>query len=148
MRSDPTPCRPQCSSEENLAAEARGSAAEERGKGGGDKKERGRRGVADSRCSEEAKLEWPPRKPGDSSEHDPVRTPRGAGHALSSHPQLLLVLSLAVSCAHCLLGERRSLMSHAPSEPSSAIDPNIRSACWRAISNRSKIHILFWRAYA
>ena len=36
----------------------------------------------------------------------------------------------------------------APREPSSAIDPNIRSALWRAISNRSKIHILFWRAYA
>ena len=35
-----------------------------------------------------------------------------------------------------------------PSEPSSAIDPNIRSALWRAISNRFKIHILFWRAYA
>ena len=27
--------------------------------------------------------------------------------SLSSQPQLLLVLSLAVSCAHCLLGERR-----------------------------------------
>ena len=35
-----------------------------------------------------------------------------------------------------------------PSEPSCAIDPNIRSALWRAICDQSKIHILFLRAYA
>ena len=33
-------------------------------------------------------------------------------------------------------------------EPSSAIDPNIRSARMRAICDRFKIHILFLRAYA
>ena len=45
-------------------------------------------------------------------------------------------------CSHrqCQLGVQ--------GEPPSAIDPNIRSALGRAICDRSKIHILFVRAYA
>ena len=58
------------------------------------------------------------------------------------------------ACAHsvcsCIFNrtENWKTLGSYPSQRSSAIDPVIRSALWRAVSNRSKIHILFLRAYA